>query len=108
MRGARNPRVVLATSSSAVLLGGSTPMPTDPVVNTALVPSSVKGLAPAGPCDPVDPVAPVAPVIPIGPCGPVAPVAPVAPAAPVAPVAPSSAITLHALAFKFGVGLLGP
>src|SRR5271156_2407526 len=99
MRGAKNPLVVLATSNSAALFGGLTPMPTDPVVNTAFALSSVNGLAPVGPC------APVTPVPPVGPGG---PVAPVFPAAPAAPVSPCSAITLHALAFRFGVGLLGP
>src|ERR1700691_6034146 len=103
MRGANNPFVVLVTSSSAVLLGGSTPMPTDPVVNTAFEPSSVKGLAPAGPWGPAAPGAPPAPGIPWGPCEPAEPAAPAAPAAPGAPAAPSSAITLPPLGFVSGV-----
>src|SRR5580704_10033070 len=87
-RGASNPLVVLVTSRAAVAFGGSTPMPTDPVVNTAFEPSSVNGLAPAGPWGPAAPLAPMAPGRPCD------PVAPGAPAEPAGPTAPSWAITL--------------
>src|SRR5882724_10897919 len=95
MRGASKPLVVLDTSSRAVGFGGSPPMPSDPVVNTASDSSSVKGLTPAGPCGPSTPM---------GPCDPVAPVDPEAPAA---PAAPCSAITLQASLLLSGVGLFG-